>query len=212
MGESGVRVVRVGNPEAFRLPAVQDFFREAFKGDAHPDPEWVLKWCFEHVEKPTIFIALAMAGSDPKGLTIAEFSAGPFNPHPFSLFSYSSGMGAFDELLKAKRDWSIEISGGPEIDFVNTSGNSDEWYLDRIEHLAEGRPVGSLISCRWKSPGGDTEGETPWDSEDPAEAQAPSQLTLRLKNSRPSEDSSPTSSARGLRAMWRRLTGRSLQG
>ena len=217
MAEHSIRVVRVGNPKALEWPPMQELFRSAFKRDDFPDAEWVLKWAREHVENPGTFVAVAIKGDELVGMTIAEYAEGPFNPVPFSLFSYSNGSGAANKLWEMKRDWSIAISGVPDMHFINQSGNSDEWYFDRLKGLATGcHVIGSVISGKWLLPGELEEGDASClysgsQSQSEAVAQVParSPKTSRRKNTKRSADSSRIPMWTRFKAAARRLRGRS---
>jgi len=80
-------VVKIGRPEAFELPEMQELFQRAFKGDNLPDAEGALKWCREYVKEWSTGIFVAARGHEFVGLAIIDWNPSAFMQAPVGLFA-----------------------------------------------------------------------------------------------------------------------------
>ena len=212
MAQLGVRIVRIRNPDAFELPAMASLFERALKRDDHADSDSALDWCSGLVADESFFVAIAIVEEGMVGLTIASFYPGPFNLDPISIFTYSGHRDAYDRLILSLREWSLAVSGTNAIDFVNTSGRTDEWYIERIRRFMSGRVIGSLVHCEWlQAAEMGQEGEIWVDSHSEAQVRSQGRWISHRQSSRPNAASSQTNSPTGLRAAVRRWKDRLLR-
>lgn len=153
MGEPGISVIRVENPNVYLMPQVQEAFRHAFNPDHAPEWKAALMWTFGHLAEQSavaLFLARQEGDDDFTGLSIAYHDpTNIWNPEPFVVYLYAVSPREFDAMMGPLSEWTESVSGSREFSFLNQTGRPDEVYLRRIRRYATGAPLGSVIRSRW---------------------------------------------------------------
>jgi len=145
-------VLRIQDPEAFRIPAIRALFFRAFAkadfGSGNVDPFDAILWAALNVRDDNIHLTVAQDETgDFRGLMITSAHTSIFSDVPFSMYIYSDGGYEVRNTMGDSMEAWLRSKGHNRVRALNVSGEDDELYINRISP-GYGKVICSLIEFK----------------------------------------------------------------
>lgn len=143
MGEPGVKIVRVQNPEAMASEEVSALFERSFEKIEGLEGGDVLAWVADRLSEPDLALFVAVADGNLTGMTILFQGQEPLSPFAW-IAHFHAEEGSRAPLLDSVVGW-MRDRGLQKIRVINMTGRSDKAHMRLFRSHAKGSVVASII-------------------------------------------------------------------